>query len=266
MASARLRWKLLRDMEGWLDLPMVVLSLVWLAIVVVELVSGTSALLETVGTVIWIIFILEFALRLWLAPDKSAYLKSSWLTVIALLVPALRIFRALRVVRAVRALRGLRLVRIVGTANRSMNALRSSLERRGFGYVVGLTLLVVGLGAAGMLNLEGARETGGGFTSYWDALWWTGMMVTTMSNEYWPQTSEGRVLTFLLSLYSLGVLGYVTATLASFFVGRDAEEKNGPIAGNAEMKALLKEVRMLRDEVRASAPPAGPARPVPSAG
>jgi voltage-gated potassium channel len=47
------------------------------------------------------------------------------------------------------------------------------------------------------------------------------------------------------------VLGYITATLASFFVGRDAEESAGPIAGDKDMKALLKEVRALRAELGA---------------
>lgn len=262
MASVRLRWKLLHDLEDWLDLPMAALSIVWLAIVVVELVSGSMALLETVGTVIWIIFILEFALRFTLAPDKPAYLKSSWLTVIALAVPALRMFRALRIFRAARALRGVRLVRIVGTANRSMNALRSTLERRGFGYVVGLTLLVVGLGAAGMLNFENRTEVRGGFSSYWDALWWTGMLITSIGSEFWPQTTEGRILTFLLSLYGLAILGYVTATLASFFVGRDAQEAKGPIAGNSDMKRLLREVRSLRMDLEARSAP----EPAPSSG
>ncbi len=250
MASVRLRWRLLRDLEEWLDAPMVILSLIWLAIVVYELVSGSTALLETVGTVIWIIFILEFLLRFALAPDKLGFLRRSWLTVIALAVPALRVFRALRLFRAARALRGARLLRIVGTANRSMNALRNALQRRGFGYVTGLSLLVLFLGAAGMLNFENASEIEGGFGSYWDALWWTGMMLTTIGSAYWPVTTEGRVLTLLLSLYSLGVLGYVTATLASFFVGRDAEQPAGPVAGNKDLRILLKEIQDLRAELR----------------
>ena len=54
MASARLRWRLLRDLDEWLAVPMVLLSLAWLGIVVWELVSGTSALLETFGTAIWV--------------------------------------------------------------------------------------------------------------------------------------------------------------------------------------------------------------------
>lgn len=250
MASARLRWRLLRDLDEWLTVPMVLLSLAWLGIVVWELVSGSSELFATVGTAIWILFIAEFLLRFALAPEKGPFLKSNWLTVIALAVPALRLFRALSFLRAARALRGIRLVRIVGTANRSMNALRSTLARRGFGYVAGLTLLVVGLGAAGMLNFENAREVDGGFTGYWDALWWTGMLVTSIGSEFWPKTTEGQVLTFLLSLYGLAVLGYITATLASFFVGRDAQQKAGPLPSGADMTALLNEVRALRAELQ----------------
>ena len=257
MASARLRWRLLRDMDEWLRVPMTLLSLAWLAIVVWELVDGSTELLATVGTVIWIIFILEFLVRFALAPDKGAFLRSSWLTVIALAVPALRLFRALTFLRAARALRGIRLVRVIGTANRSMNALKATLARRGFAYVAGLTLLVTGLGAAGMLNFENAREVDGGFDGYWDALWWTGMLVTSIGSDFWPHTTEGRVLTLLLSLYGLAVFGYITATLASFFVGRDAQEASGPVASNSDMKALLKEVQLLRAEIRERKPPAG---------
>jgi voltage-gated potassium channel len=40
---------------------------------------------------------------------------------------------------------------------------------------------------------------GGDFKSYRDALYWTGMMLTTMGSAYWPVSGEGRVLAFLLS-------------------------------------------------------------------
>ena len=112
---------------------MLLLSFVWLALVVAELAFGASKLLETFGTVIWVVFLLEFALRFALAPEKLPFLRREWLTVIALLVPALRLVRALRVLQAARALRGFRLVRIVGTANRGMNALRAASKRRGLG-------------------------------------------------------------------------------------------------------------------------------------
>jgi voltage-gated potassium channel len=56
----------------------------------------------------------------------------------------------------------------------------------------------------------------------------------------------------LLALYGLAMFGYITATFASFFVGRDAEAGNAPVAGNSDMKQLLQEVQALRAELRAS--------------
>jgi voltage-gated potassium channel len=258
MASARLRWRLLRDLDEWLTVPMILLSIAWLAIVVWELTAGTTALLETVGLVIWVIFIAEFALRFTLAPEKIPFLKSNWLVTISLVIPALRLFRAFAILRAAR---GLRLVRIVGTANRSMNALKNTLERRGFIYVVGLTVAVSFLGAAGMLNFENAREVEDGFTSYGHALWWTGMLIASIGTENWPVTTEGRLLAMLLAIYGLAVFGYIAATFASFFIGRDAEETTGLLAGNRDMRRLLKEVESLRLELAQSRSSADPPRP-----
>ena len=251
MASARLRWKLLRDLDEWLAVPMVLLSLAWLGLVVWELVSGSTELLTTVGTVIWIVFILEFAVRLALAPEKLPFLKSNWLTILSLVVPALRLFRALTFLRAARALRGLRLVRIIGTVNRSMKALKGTLERRGFAYAAGLTLLVLGLGAAGMLNFENAREVEGGLNDYGHALWWTGMLIASIGSDYWPVTTEGRVLAMLLAVYGLAMFGYITATFASFFVGRDAVSSTSAVAGSADTRRILRELREIRAELAA---------------
>lgn len=246
MANEAERWNVLEDLDDWLRLPMALLSLVWLLIVVAELVWGESDLLSTFGLVIWIVFLAEFAVRLLLAPAKLPFLRRNWLTILSLALPALRLFRALRFVRAARALRSTRLVRIVGTANRSMKALRATLRRRRFGYVAGLTLLIVLLGAAGMLSFEPAGEVQGGFTSYGHALWWTAMLVTSIGSDFWPATTEGRVLALLLSIYGLAVFGYITASFASFFVGRDAEEPAASLAGRQDLDRLAGEIRELR--------------------
>ena len=146
-AAADERWDALRQLEAWLETPMLALSFAWLLLVLAELVWGTFDILETFGTAIWVLFLAEFALRLTLAPDKGRFLRGNWLTVLALAAPALRLFRAARVLRLARAARGLRLVRIVGTANRGMNALRATMRRRGLGYALALTALVTLLGA-----------------------------------------------------------------------------------------------------------------------
>jgi len=250
------RHQLLQRLEDGLETPMLVLAFAWLALLVVELIWGASALFETLGTVIWIIFILNFAVEVTLAPQKLGYLKKNWLTALSLLVPALRIFRIFRVMRIFRfagAARGLRLLRVVSSVNRGMGALGASLSRRGFGYVVALTVLVTFAGAAGMYAFE--NETPGGLDSYGEALWWTGMIMTTMGSQYWPLTIEGRVLCIFLALYAFAVFGYVTATLATFFVGRDAENDDAEIAGASAIDQLKSEIAALRREIRALAKP-----------
>ena len=241
------RWAALEDLDQWLRTPMLVLSFAWLVLVVAEFAYGQSRMLEVFGTAIWVAFLAEFALRFVLAPTKVAFLKANWLPALALLAPALRLFRVLGVLRLGR---GLRLVRVVGAANRGMNALRASLGRRGLGYVVALTLVVALVGAGGMLAFEPAAEVEGGFTGYADALWWTGMLLTTMGSEFWPRTLEGRLLCFLLALYGFAVFGYITASFASFFVGRDAASEEGEVVGAADLAALRDEIRALREELR----------------
>jgi voltage-gated potassium channel len=246
------RTELLQRLENALETPMLVLAFAWLGLLVLELTRGESPLFEVIGTLIWIVFLLNFAVELVLAPDKLTYFKRNWLTALSLLVPALRIarvFRIARLLRVARAGRGLRLLRVVSSLNRGMQALGSSLSRRGFGYVVALTVLVTFAGAAGMYTFE--RTTPGGLESYSEALWWTAMVMTTMGSQDWPQTAEGRVLCVCLSLYAFAVFGYVTATLATFFVGRDAANDQAELAGARELDALKGEIALLRNEILA---------------
>lgn len=245
------RYELLQRMEDSLETPMLVLAFVWLALLVVELIWGESLLFDIIGTIIWVIFILDFTVEFVLAPHKVPYLKRNWLTAISLLIPAmrlLRVFRVFRLLRLTRVGRGLRLLRVVSSLNRGMRALGASLSRRGFGYVVALTVLVMFAGAAGMYAFENGASSG--MKSYGEALWWTAMMLTTMGSQYWPQTVEGRVLCVFLALYAFAVFGYVTAALATFFVGRDAENDEAELAGAKQLAALREEMIALREEIR----------------
>lgn len=250
-ALDRERYELLQRLEDWLETPMLILAFVWLGLLLGELVWGESLAFEILGTIIWVIFILNFVIEIILAPRKGAYLKTNWLTAISLLVPALRIFRifrAIRLFRLARMGRGLRLFRVVSSLNRGMRALAANLQRRGFGYIFILTILVIFVGAAGMYAFE--NQISGGLSSYGEALWWTSMVMTTLGSQYWPQTFEGRVLGFFLALYALSVFGYITATLATFFIGRDAENTETEVPGAHELAALRNELTALREEIR----------------
>lgn len=244
--------EIVQQLEQWLEIPMLLLSLVWLALFVIELIRGLSAFLDAVGITIWLLFILDFGLKLILAPHKWRYLKQHWLTVLALILPALRLIRIVQVARALKtasAVRGLRLLRVMTRANRGMQALAASVNRRGFGYVLGLTAIVIGIGAAGMYAFE--REVAEStLKDYGTALWWTAMVITSIGSDYFPQTPEGRILCFLLALYGFAVFGYVTATLSTFFVGRDAADPDSELASAEAIAALQAEVTALRREIQ----------------
>ena len=91
--------QILQQLEDWLELPMLMLSFAWLGLFIVELTWGLTPLLDAISIVIWGVFILEFMLRLSLAPHKATYLKTNWITAISLLLPALRVLRFARVLR-----------------------------------------------------------------------------------------------------------------------------------------------------------------------
>lgn len=244
------RYEILEQLESWLETPVIILGFIWLILLVIELLYGLNPFLETLGFIIWGIFIIDFAVRFVLAPRKIGFLKGNWLTVLSLALPALRVFRAFRAFRTFRSLRALSrlrmtsVVRVVGSLNRGMRALQASMSRRGFGYVLVLSLVITFVGAAGMYAFEA------GLDSYGDALWWTAMLMTTLGSDFWPQTAEGRMLAFLLALYGFAIFGYVTATLASFFIGREAASSQSDVVGVETIETLRTEIRALRAELR----------------
>ncbi|HSK40051.1 MAG TPA: ion transporter [Arenibaculum sp.] len=245
----RQRWRALLQVEAWLEMPMAVLGLVWLVLLVLEFTTGISPFLRDVGTLVWIAFLFDFGLRFLLAPRKGLFLRRNLLTVVSLALPALRMFRAIRVLRLVRVVRGVRLIRVLGSLNRGLSVLRRTTRRRGLGYVLGLSFLVVVVGAAGLYGLERGSAGAEGFRSYTSALWWTARIVMTIGPEFWPATPEGRLLSLLLALYGYATFGYVTAAFASLFVDQAAASGEGEVAGRRSIEALHAEIRALREEL-----------------
>lgn len=228
----RERLSLLEQVHGALEGPMILLSAAWIALLVAELVIGLPPSLEVAVWVIWVIFIVDFLVEFTIAPLKLRYVRTQWLTALSLVLPAFRIFRlaaGLRFLATLRFVRTVGLLRLVTSINRGLSSLRLTSARRGVPYVFAATALVLVVGGAGMayfeasgtLSIAGAtRAEATPLTDYGDALWWTAYAMTTGAPRE-AATSEGRLLGWLLSLYGLVIFGYLTATLASHFVGRD---------------------------------------------
>jgi voltage-gated potassium channel len=186
--------------------------------------------LTKIVNLIWFIFVVDFLVGLIRAPSKRRYFAKNWLVAISLMIPAIRVFRIFRIIRVLRltaVVRGLHFVRLYTSFRRSLGALGVTLQRRGFQYVFAVTVIVVFAGGAGMYAFErGARQDA--FTSYAESVWWTAMLITTIGPESWPVTMAGRILCLVLSIYAIAVFGYIAATLASYFIGRDAAQTIRP--------------------------------------
>ncbi|MDY9927527.1 potassium channel family protein [Methanosarcina sp.] len=235
------RVELLSQINSLFDFPLILLSIVWLILIILDFVYGLSPLLQTASTVIWGIFIADFFIELYIAPDKKVYLKGNWLIALSLFVPALRIFslfRGFRVIKATSFIRSFNLVRVLSSFNRSIRTVRTAMKQRGLEYVLLLTALITSIGAAGMYSFERP-----GLSSYGDAFWWTAMIMTTIGSDYWPKTVEGKALTFLLSVYAFAIFGYITAALASLLVGKEKE------TSSKEITELRQEVQRLSNEI-----------------
>jgi voltage-gated potassium channel len=246
----RERYKLLQQVENWLEIPTFFLGMVWLALLIVEFTRSLSPFLNFIFYLIWGVFIFEFMLRFFLAPHKITFLKKNVITLLALFVPALRVFRvfqALRILRVARAVRGIRLFRVLSSLNRGFKSLRKVFSRKGFGYVVTFTIIVTLASSAAMYAFESDTN---GFQTFGDSLWWTAMMMTTSGSGYWPVSPEGRILAFLLALYAFAIFGYVAATLASFFIEREADSDDSEVVGQRQIKKLIEEIQLLKNELK----------------
>ena len=102
----RQRTRLLAQYAHVSEPVLTVLGIVWLVLLIVELTGRLDPVLERIGLVIWIVFVVDFAIRFAIAPAKGRFVRGQWLTLLSLALPAMRLFRAVRLLRAARAIPG----------------------------------------------------------------------------------------------------------------------------------------------------------------
>ena len=228
---------------------MLFLSFVWLGILILELVYGASEVSSGVGTIIWILFIFYFTIRFVTAANRRAFLKRNWLFVLAILVSLLRFFPFLQtftLVRAVTATFGMQVIWIFTSADQGMRSLRRKLGRRGTGYALAFTLVIIFAGAAGVLHFEKMADDPQSIQTYPKALWWTAMQMTNIGSAYSLKTTGGRAICLVFSVYAAAMFGYLTALFATFLIDRDAKDPKSEIPGQKSILEVKEEIIQLR--------------------
>ena len=232
-----------------IELPMLLLSFVWLCILVAELAYGASPVLSGFGTGIWILFVIYFIIRLVTVANRTAFLKRNWLFVLAILVCVLRFFPFLRsfpLVRVLTATFGIQVIWIFASADQGMLFLRRALGRRGAGYALALTFVVIFAGAAGMVHFEGTSDDPLKIQTYPKALWWTMMQMTNIGTAYSIKTTGGRVICLGISVYAAVMFGYLTALFATFLIDREVKDPKPESASQKSVQEVRDEIILLR--------------------
>lgn len=227
------------------DAPLLWLALVFLAVLLapllVSLESWQRIALTAVSGLIWTVFALDYAARLYLALNRWHFVRTHPLDLLVILLPMLRPLRALRLLRFARV--GVLLGFAHGQAHRSLHARVSA-------YVGAAVIVVIGVSAVAMYDVE-RRAEDPNITSLPDALWWAATTVTTVGyGDRYPTTGLGRLIAVALMVVGIALLGVVTATVAAWFVSRLQDVQQDVQAAEERTEATLADVLAELQEVR----------------
>ena len=138
----------------------------------------------------------------------------------------------------------LRLLLVVITFLRLLLLAKRFFSPSGTIYLLGLSMVTLGLAGAGFYWLEPTVH------SYADGLWLAFVTGATVGyGDVVPTTPISRIFAVFMVLLGYALLSLVTASIAAVFVGEDEKKLRREV--HRDMKLLRDEVRALRAELHA---------------
>jgi len=223
------------SIEAVTKYPLAILGIAWMVIAIVVLTndlngSASTALVVTLF-VLWAIALVEYVVRILITSDRRGYLKRRWVEPATVVVPPLQGWHFLGMER--------------------MSLLIYEGELRAESILKHHSLFRVLIAAAGTLFLGAwavllfeEKAKGSNIHSYPDALWWAIVTVTTVGyGDRFPVSAGGRAVAVILMLVGIGLIGVLTATVASVFVKEHTDANKEEFRkGHADLGQRLSEI------------------------
>ena len=208
--------------------PLAVAAVIFLAAYSVQVLAqpkGDAAIALEIGTtVVWVVFLVDYLVRLGLAANRLQWFFRHLLDLAIVALPFLRPLRLLRLLVLFAALQ---------------KAVGGAIRGRVIIYTAFSAVLLIYVASLAILETERPHPDSK-ITTFGDAVWWSITTVTTVGyGDLAPVTGVGRVIAVLLMIGGISLVGVVTATLASWIIQSVAAEDNANQALTAaEIDAL----------------------------
>lgn len=215
--------------------PLVIASLAFLVAyswqVIANLQGSEYAIMRTVMALTWVIFAVDYLVRLALAPRKAPWFRGHLFDLTVVILPVLRPLRLIQAMTEIQKMSK-------GDALRTQASILAG----------GTVLILIWICSLGVLDVERGAP-GANILNFGDAIWWAFVTVTTVGyGDFYPVTVAGRVIAVVLMTVGIGVVGVVTATTASWFVERAAA-----VGGNDDQETATRgQIRALSRQLEAA--------------
>lgn len=184
-----------------------VLGLGYLAIYSIQVINESNQelvmKLEFAGNVIWAIFAVDLAVRLFESKSLKLFFRKNYIEILAVTLPFLRVLRMLRVLLAIRGLK----IFVVDRA-----------KATGL-YVALLAPLSWFTGAIVVLDVE-SKDPNSSINSIGEALWWSLTTITTVGyGDLYPVTLSGKIVAAVLMITGISLFSAGAAMFSSWILG-----------------------------------------------